>query len=250
MKIYVFIMGLLLCTLRVEAQTFPHQVQEPLDRAITMQQDSQQELDKWEAEKADLLNRYERLLLRKAQLRDENARMQEQIDILTQKIQVSKQAVTRARELGREVEPFLRTSMELLDAVVKQSLPFDMAERRARIEQLRRDLLDAESAAPEQFRRLFKTLSMEFDYGRSLAVQQIELEINGERVFMSQLRIGHLALFALSLDRQRCAFYDQVDEEWKWLDPRWCDELDKAIAMANKQRPVDILNLPFGSLAQ
>ncbi|MFO7830664.1 MAG: DUF3450 domain-containing protein [Desulfuromonadaceae bacterium] len=250
MKIYVLLVVLLLCTLRVEAQTLAQDVTEPLHASIAMQQRSQQELDEWEQKKAALLQEFETLLQRKEELTLRNARLEEQEEILTQKITQSKQAVVQARELGEKMEPFLRQSVEILDVQVQNSLPFNMEERQARIRQLQEDVWAAEVPIAEQFRHLMQVLNKEYDYAHSVDVNAQEMEIEGEQVVMSQLRIGNLALFALSLDQQRCAHYDPVTREWRWLNPRWSAELSKAVAMGNKQRPVDLLTLPFGSLEQ
>jgi len=247
-KIYVLMVVLLLCTLRVEAQTLAQDVAEPLRESIAMQQGSQEELDAWEREKAALLQEFETLLQRREELKTRNARLKKQEAILARKITQSKQAVIQARELGQEMEPFLRQSTEMLDAMLEYSLPFNLEERQTRIRQLHEEVWTAEIPVAEQFRHLMKVLKSEYDYAHSVDVRAQELEIEGERVFMSQLRIGNLALFALSLDQQRCAHYAPVAREWRWLDPRWSAELSKAAAMGNKQRPVDLLTLPFGSL--
>lgn len=250
MKIYVLMVVLLLCTLRVDAQTLAQDVAEPLHDSIAVQQRSQQELDTWEREKAALLQEFKTLLQRKEELKAGNARLQEQEAVLAHKIARSQKAVVQARELGQEMEPFLRQSAEMLDEQVHQSLPFNLEEREARIRQLQEEVWAVEVPVAEQFRHLMQLLKSEYDYAHSVDVSAQELEIEGERVFISQLRIGNLALFALSLDQQRCAHYDPVRREWRWLDPRWSAELSKAVAMGNKQRPVDLLSLPFGSLEQ
>ncbi len=250
MKIYVLILVMLLCTLRVEAQTFTQQVQRPLESSIEMQQQSQQELDAWEQEKAELLSQYEELLRRQAAVAEHNTRLEQQLEALVQKTEQSRVAVLQAQELEQEMEPFLRQSVQMLDVVVQQSLPFNLAERRARLHQLQQDLLTEEVSGAQQFRHLILALKAEYDYGHSVEVERIELVIEGEQVIMSQLRLGTLALFALSLDQQRCAVYDLALQRWTWLDSRWCPELGRAVAMGNKQRPVDLLTLPFGRLVQ
>ncbi|MCA1796944.1 MAG: DUF3450 domain-containing protein [Geobacteraceae bacterium] len=250
MKIYVLMVVLLLCTLRVEARTLAQDVAEPLHDSIAMQQRSQEELDAWEREKTALLQEFETLLQRREKLKNRNARLEEQKKILAHKIAQSKQAMIQARELGQEMEPFLRQSADMLDVMLEDSMPFYLEEREARIRQLHEEVWAADVPVAEQFRHLMQVLKSEYDYAHSVDVRAQELEIEGERVFMSQLRIGNLALFALSLDQQRCAHYDPVSREWRWLDPRWSAELTKAVAMGNKQRPVDLLTLPFGRLEQ
>lgn len=250
MKIYVLMVVLLLCTLRVEARTLAQDVTEQLQESIALQQRSQEELDAWEREKAALLQEYEDLLRRRHALEGENARLQEQDEILKRKISQSKQAVIQARELGQEMEPFLRRSTELLEALLQNTLPFRQEERQARVRQLGEEVRVGDVSVAGQFRHLMQVLETEYDYAHSVDVSAKELEIEGERVFMSQLRIGNLALFALSMDQQRSAHFDPVTREWSWLDPRWSEELSRAIAMGNKQRPVDLLSLPFGRLEQ
>ncbi|MDY0211636.1 MAG: DUF3450 domain-containing protein [Desulfuromonadaceae bacterium] len=250
MKTYVLMLVMLLCTLRVQAQTFTHQVQKPLDDSIEMQQRSQQELDTWEREKAEFLRQYEELLRRQAAAEEHNVRLEQQLATLAQAIQKSKQAVLQARELEQEMEPFLHESVQLLDAVVQQSLPFNLVERHARLQQLQQDLLTGEVSVAQQFRHLLQALKAEYDYGHSVEVERTEQEVEGELVVMTQVRIGALALFALSLDQQRSAIYDVNTQRWVWLDTRWCEELRRAVAMGNKQRPVDLLTLPFGRLVE
>lgn len=250
MKIYVLMVVLLLCTLRVEARTLTQQVEEPLEESIALQQDSQQELDAWGEKKAKLLQEYETLMERKQKLEQENAELNEQEQILAAEISRSKEAVAQARELGRDMQPFMRTSVELLEALLEESLPFKKEERRERVRQLHTEVWGGEASAAEQFRHLMQILQTEYDYAHSVDVSEKELEIEGERVFMSQLRIGNLALFGLSLDQERGAVYDPAVREWRWLDQEWNAELRRAMAMGNKQRPVDLLSLPLGRLEE
>jgi hypothetical protein len=250
MKIYVLMVVLLLCTLRVEARTLAQDVAEPLHDSITMQQRSQKELDAWEQEKAALLREFEALQERKYELERENARLEEQEGILKGKIAQSREAVAQAQELGQEMEPFLHQSVDLLEALLSKSLPFRENERQARVQQLYEEVRAEEAPVAGQFRHLMQVLQGEYDYAHSVDVSARELEIEGESVFMSQLRIGNLALFALSIDQERCAYFDPVTRKWRWLDRRWNDELSRAIAMGNKQRPVDLLTLPLGRLEQ
>lgn len=250
MKIYVFMVVLLLCTLRVEGQTLAQSIVEPLHDTIALQQRSQLELDGWEREKAAALQEIETLLQRKEALKVSNARLEEHGAVLAQKITQSKQAVVQARKLEQEMEPFLRQSSALLDIQVENSLPFNMEERQARVRQLHEEVWAAAVPVAQQFRHLMQVLKSEYDYAHSVEVVTQELEVEGERVFMSHLRIGNLALYALGLEQQRGAHFDPVTREWRWLDPRWNTELSKAVAMGSKQRPVDLLTLPFGSLEQ
>ncbi|MBN2645079.1 MAG: DUF3450 domain-containing protein [Desulfuromonadaceae bacterium] len=249
MKLNVLLCLLWLCAWTVCAEDFPHQVEAPLQRSLALQQQTQQQADSWEQEKQQLLREYEQLQQQQRQLEQRRDSLLGQTRECTAQIAEAERAIREAKRLTSESQPFLEQSVVRLRQAVAEDLPFLTPERTERLERLQQAIDDPQLAAGEKYRRLMESLQIEADYGRSVEVSQQNLSLAGQNALMNVLRVGRLALFAQSLDGRRGAFYDVALARWQPLDERWQSELQRALAMGSKQRPVDLTTLPLGRMA-
>jgi len=239
---------LLFCATSVFAQPFSEQVTTPVEQTLELRQQSQREADVWHAERLKLSAELERLELQQQQLSRQRSDLQHQVDERTLRIAALQRAIAESKRLTDEMLPFLQQSVEQLRQQVAADLPFLSHERQQRLQRLQQVLDDGSVAIGEKFRRTMEALRVETEYGRSVEVIQATLTVDGRSALMNQLRVGRLALFAQSLDGQRSAIYDPVSELWQPLDGNVNSELQRAIDMGSKHRPVDLLSLPLGKV--
>jgi len=240
--------ALLLCTAAAWAQPFPEQVTTPVSQTLEVRQQAQKQDDAWQAQREKMVNQLEQFNRQKAQLEQQCTQLDHQVEQRQQRIGALQQDLVESARLTDEMVPFLAQVVEQLGQQVEKDLPFLVEERRQRLGRLNASLDEGELSIGEKFRRVFEALQVESAYGRRFDVVQKNIRVNGTSTLMNELQVGRLALFAQSLDGQRSAVYDPASGEWLGLDERVNGDLRKAVEMAGKHRPVDLLTLPLGKV--
>ena len=240
--------ALLLCTATAWAQPFPGQVTTPISKTLEVRQQAQKQDDAWQAQREKMVDQLKQFNRQKAQLEQQCAQLDHQVAQRQQRIGALQQDLVESARLTDEMVPFLAQVVELLGQQVEKDLPFLVEERHQRVSALNASLEEGELSIGEKFRRVFEALQVEAAYGRRFDVVQKNITVNGTSTLMNELQVGRLALFAQSLDGQRSAVYDPAEGEWLGLDDRANGDLRKAVEMAGKHRPVDLLTLPLGKV--
>lgn len=152
--------------------------------------------------------------------------------------------------LQRQIEAMQRTEAELLplmlrmlDALtrfVELDLPFLPQERRERLDNLERLMSDPEATLADKYRRLLEAYQVEVDYGRGLGAERAE--VDGRVV--DQLRVGRLALYALTLEGDQAWRWDAESAQWLPLEGGWVRTIRQGLRMARDTAPAGLLKLP------
>lgn len=241
-------MGLLLCAATVWAQPFAEQVTVPVTETLEVRQQAQQQADAWHEEREALQRELDRLSTEAAQLETQCRQFEDQIEHRQQRVASLQRDLAESGRLTEEMVPFLTAVVQQLTEQVNGDLPFLTLERQQRLSRLEETLEDDDLSIGEKFRRILEAVQVETAYGRRFDVVQKNITLAAQTTLMNQLQLGRLALFAQSLDGQRSAVYDPVSGQWQPLDDTFNGDLRKAIEMAGKHRPVDLLSLPIGKV--
>jgi hypothetical protein len=121
-------------------------------------------------------------------------------------------------------------------------------ERTARLENLRETLDDPAVAMGEKFRKAMEALFIEAEYGNTVETYQEKIEIKGEEVLATVFRLGNMALFFETLDRESVGYFDLAENNWTPLSPEANREIRAAVEIASKVRPAEIVSLPLGRI--
>ncbi len=158
----------------------------------------------------------------------------------------------RQKELARiraELEPFLDQTLERLSGFVQGDLPFLAAERQERLASLRGVLDNYDAALPEKTRRILGALEIEARYGATAQAKEREVEIAGRLLRVRVLRLGRLALFALSPDGQKAWRYDRQERAYLPVSD-YARELNQAADIAQRHRVAALVEIPLGKLPE
>lgn len=157
------------------------------------------------------------------------------------------------QSLQRQIEAMQRTEAELLPLMlrmldtlnrfVEMDLPFLATERRERLDNLERLMSDPEATLAEKYRRLLEAYQIEVDYGRGLGAERAE--VDGRVV--DQLRVGRLALFALTLEADRAWRWDAESGQWVDADSGLARSIRQGLRMARDTAPAGLLVLPVAA---
>lgn len=219
-----------------------------VDETIGIAEDTQELKDEWADERTDLENRYR-------VARANVAWLQERINVERQRAQALDQRVAelerRLDESGRlnaVIQDSMVAVLRRLDDVVAADMPFLAAERSRRLASLRAELAKPEVASAEKLRRLLETMLVEAQYGESVEVTQEKIAIDGQEKFVDMLRVGRLAMFWRSPDGEQVGTYDPVSQQHTLLPSGESRTIQRAMEMATRMRPVELLSLPLGRI--
>lgn len=173
-----------------------------------------------------------------------------QLELITntqkEKIPVLKQQLLDIEVTQKKIIPLMFEMVETLDTLVKVDTPFLYKERTARVANLRSYLGNPDMTLSERFRMIFESYKIEYSYARTLEVYRSELDPHDpQSKTVDFLRVGRVALYYQSLDRQESAIYDLENKKWVPLDKDYNSAILKAIKMARKKVAPDFLSLPI-----
>jgi hypothetical protein len=89
---------------------------------------------------------------------------------------------------------------------------------------------------------------VETEYGKSVEVNQAEIELQGAPIFVDVLRVGRLSLFWRTPDGAKAGTFDRATWSWVELPDRYNRTIGEAMDMASRVRPVQLIALPLGRI--
>ncbi len=251
MRIWCILIALGLCwPALVWGQMKPEEVERSLASAVKTEQSAHKEAQKWAGQRADLLQEISQL---KRRLRWVDHQRQRYENYVRRQKEAIAELERRQRELqriNRELEPYLDEVVDRLTAFIRHDLEFLAPERARRIAFLNRSLNDHRLDLSEKLRRVMEALRVEASYGRGVEKTEGEVDINGQKTQVDLLRLGRLALYYATPDRQRLGWRPRAAAEWRELAPQYRRQLMAALEMAQRQRAVELITLPVGRPAR
>lgn len=189
---------------------------------------------------------YRQLLTELEQLEVYNRLLQTQVDGQLAELADIDGAIAESAGMEQRLLPLVTEMIDGLEQFVRLDLPFQTAERRARIEHLRASLNDPQDSLAATLRRTFEAYEAEAEYGRTLETYRQRIQIaDGERE-VEVLRFGRLALLYRTLDRQALGAWDTRQGQWTALDSgQWQQPFERALRVARKQTAPDLLAMPL-----
>ena len=221
------------------------EVEKRAEQAVAVRREAQERQDAWAPRRAEMLTKQEEL-----------SRQLEMTRRLCQKTEIylagqkAKLAETQRRlaEMDRiqaELEPLLDQTLARLRAFVENDLPFRREERLAALEAVEQTLNDYDAGLAQKTRRLLGGILTEARYGHNVRLEPGELKSGDGALQVEMLRLGRLAQFGLSLDRQRAWRLLPGEKEFQPLEGH-LRALDQAAQMAARRRVVELVELPVG----
>ncbi len=232
------------------ANAVRQQVEKPVRDSVDVKKETQKQRERWLAIQEEMLEKIE-------QLESENSRLSREKEALSRKISDTKERIAlKQKELlgleriEKDMGPFIRKTLAWLRKETASGMPFLKKERSRRISHLEKLVDDPALPLSEKFRKLMEVLLIEAEYGTTVEVTNDTIELEGEPVFVNVLRLGRLNLFYQSLDEERCGLYDPGKQTWRPLSGSYNRNIRRAMDMAMKRRPVEIVTLPVGRVVK
>lgn len=226
----------------------PSRVKKRVNEAITIRQHTQKAEDRWAEQRTRLRAEYEKLEQENNLLSAENRELRKSVAKHKESIAALEHQIVEIERMTKEMYPFLEQTYTRLARFVREDIPFLKDERSRRITNLRRVLDDPGVSISEKFRKLMEAIFIEAEYGNTVEVYQKRIRIDDRNIQANIFRLGRISMFFQSLDRKTTGYFDPATFAWKRFPSRFNREINAAVEMAAKRRPIDILNLPLGRL--
>jgi hypothetical protein len=145
----------------------------------------------------------------------------------------------------RRILPLIVRQIEVLEEFVSLDIPFLERERALRIAELRKLMERPEVPTSEKYRRTSEAYQIELEYGHTIEAYEGELVgPGGEPRTVNFLRFGRLGLYYMTLDGLEIGYFDNETDQWQQLPGEYVQQIDRAIRIARKQLPPDLVRLP------
>jgi hypothetical protein len=145
--------------------------------------------------------------------------------------------------INRQIFPLMTRMIDALEQSVNLDIPFLMAERTKRINDLELIMERSDVSVAEKFRKVMEAYQIENDYGASSEFYEQSLTIDGETRAFNMLRIGRIGLFFQSDDTKITGRWDNEAREWV-VDDSARNEVRKGLRMARQLIAPELINIP------
>ncbi len=209
---------------------------------------TQQELDQWSAEKSELVGRLRAAKAGVQWLQERKSAEAARVQSLDERIAELGRRLEEAGRLEGSMQDTLLVILGRVEQTRRRGLPFLAEERDGRLQRVRGELARPDYTAAEKLRRVLEVLQVEADYANSVEVYQGSIEVGGQEIYADILRLGRVALFWQTPDLSRVGWYDQAVSRWVELPAGEKRNIRRAIEMATRMRPIELIDLPLGKL--
>ncbi len=207
--------------------------------------DVQKRIDTLDDETRDLLFDFRSTM---SQVEDLNA-YNDQLEqlVATQRVEVAdyERQFQEIEITKRRILPLIVRMIEVLDEFVAIDIPYLETERGMRIAELKKLMARPEVLTSEKYRRVTEAYQIELEYGHTIEAYEGEMTFNNETRTVAFLRFGRLGLYYMTLDGLEIGYWDSSRDNWVVLDDEYRQSLDRAIRIARKQLPPDLIRLPI-----
>jgi uncharacterized protein (UPF0335 family) len=209
---------------------------------------SQAKIDRLADETRDLLDDYKTVMKQVDGLKVYNARLERQIQNQLKRIADIEQSIDEVQIIQRQMTPLVIRMIDGLEQFVEMDVPFNLDERRARVEFLRTNVDRSDLTVAEKFRQVLEAYNIELQYGRGFETYTDSIDIGAGEREVDFLRIGRIALVYQSTDGSEAGVWNNTTRSWEPLDSgQYGNAIRKGIRIAKKQATIELLNMPVSA---
>lgn len=238
----------LLCLSGLAPGAFGQDPDAPLQAQQQYQQDAQQSQQRIEAlddETMALVSSYNREIDRYEDLLTYNENLRQLLASQEQERGRIESELDEVIVVRQELVPLIVEMVDVLEQFVELDHPMLEAERQSRVQSLRSIIVRADVEIAEKYRRVIEAYQIEAEYGQTLEAYEALALVDGREITVDYLRVGRVALFYLSLDRQQAGIWDSQARNWQRLPDQHLEDLEFAIRVAREQAPPNLIDLPL-----
>ena len=207
---------------------------------------SQQKIDRLADQTQELLQQYRVENQQIDSLRVYNEQLEKLIKSqVTEKVKLQRE-IDSVTVIEREILPLMQRMVDMIAQVIEADVPFLLEERRERVSKLRDLMIRSDVTVAEKYRLIIEAYTIENSYGHTIEAYQAPLNFDGDGVRdVDFLRIGRVALFYQTPDRDVSGAWDVDAGAWVEVDNDYAGAIAQGFKVARKQAPPNLLLLPI-----
>jgi DNA repair exonuclease SbcCD ATPase subunit len=225
------------------------EVQEQVRKATQSSAKTQQEINHIDALNKEQDRQYLAILSNLDQLKKNNQHLEKQLEIQNQDLASLHKQLTSVAQIDREIEPLMLEMQHALQSFVAADLPFLEDSRKQALANLKENLLSVNLSLSEKYQQLMQAYVTEIEYSKAIHSYQGELVIGETEKQVIYYRLGRVAFYYQSLDKQQGSQWSSSLKKWNLLSEGDNAALAKAIDVANELKIPQLIELPFVEVA-
>ncbi len=210
--------------------------------STSQQANAQAQIDQLDEAAQEAYAEYRAKLIELESLRTYTRQLQALLDEQQALLDTLDAQIRKTGSMDRELIPLMERMYDALGTLIEQDMPFLADERHKRLDRLRGILDNPELSLATKYRSLYEAYQIELDYGRTLETYSDTLEADGKSLMVTILRVGRVALYAMSADRNMIYEWNNESRQWQATEGLR-HNIEKAVRMAKKQVAPDLLVL-------
>jgi hypothetical protein len=143
------------------------------------------------------------------------------------------------QEVQQDIIPLMFEMIDDLERLIELDMPFQLGERRGRIEMLREIMGQSDVTVSEKYRQIMNAYQIEADFGRTTEAYDGQL---GDRQ-VDFLRVGRILLAYQTPDRAETGFWNKNTREWEVANG-FRNDVVEGLRIARQQAAPNLLRLP------
>ena len=203
---------------------------------------SQERINQLSEQTDDLVAEYRRVLRETESLRIYNEQLERVVQNQAQEIEAVDRQLGELEATNRGVVPLLIDMIAMLEQIVENDLPIQLAQRRNVVLDLQDIIYRADVTTSEKYRRVMEAYQREIDLGRNAFAYTGKLP--GTDRTVTFLVVGRTLLYYQTLDAESVGWYNRITNTWEELDGEYVTPITHAIRMANNQEAYNLVKLP------
>ena len=200
---------------------------------------SQKRVDAFADQKIDIADRYRSTLRDSQSLRLYIQQLKAQIQAQHEEMATIQDETRSLERTGIEILPLMQKMLDTLDQFVALDVPFQLADRKERLQKLKDMMPRADVTVSEKYRKIIEAYQLEVDYGRT--IEAYSGPLSGKTVDF--LRVGRIALMYQTSDGKETGYWDNSKRQWQ-VDNDLADGVAEGLKIAKKQTSPDLLIIP------
>lgn len=196
---------------------------------------SHAKIESLDGETQRLSNEYKNTLKFIESLQVYNAQLEREIAFQNRTIITIKESIKEVTSIEKQITPLMIRMIEGLEQFVNLDMPFEIDERRERIQKLR-DMMDrADVAVSEKFSQILKAYQIENEYGRTMSANSTTIDIDGQQRIVDVLQVGRVAYVYQTQDGNETGWWNKSTKQWEALPREFTTSVRNGLKMARKQ---------------
>ncbi|MDA8708319.1 DUF3450 domain-containing protein [Hellea sp.] len=170
---------------------------------------------------------------------------QQDIFLQSQKSEIAslRRQLGTVEQIKQGMSPMMLKMAAEIEDSIKADMPFNLAERLARVERMKNTLADPEVSPAEQYRQVLNAFKIEVSYGQGIDSYE-GMHPTKPGNIVNFLRFGRVSLVYMTKDESEVGRYNLDTKSWDILNGADALALRKAIRISRGEAAPDVVFAP------